>query len=431
MLPLNKSKKSSTLSYLVESVLPVVAVLLANVGFIFLIYFNQYQLDWDRITYLNISLSVIILFFFFYLLYRSLKAPKNIVHLEEADLPTVSLILPVFNEEKYIFKVLESIAASDYPMEKFELIVVNDGSTDQTLLEIQRFLAQFQGDALLINFPINQGKKAGLVVGFKKAKNEVIVTIDSDTFLLPDSIKKLLSQMDESVDAICGHTLVKNQKTNLLTKIQAFEYLISHQLFKAFEGVYDGVLCCPGCFSAYRKSAILLVLDEFERSLIFNYKVDYGEDRYLTALLLFNQKKVVYSDEAVAFTIVPQNLSSFIIQRKRWIKSWFVNTLYLFRVVGMKKLVYQLYFYLSFIFNLLITSSLPLFIYFIFTANWNFLFHGLYMIFLYFIFILLKQGKIRLLMPLLFYLFTLLIYTWLVPLAIGNVSDHRWGRRAK
>ena len=410
--------------------MPVTLVILSNISFVILIYFNQQYLDWDQLNYLNVGMSVAILVFFIFLIYEALRPVKLETPLEEENLPFISLILPIYNEEKHIFDVLTSIIASNYPFEKIELILINDGSTDNTLAEIRRFTDHTNADVKLINFSQNSGKKAGLVAGFKIARNEVILTIDSDTFLLPDSIRKLVGTMDSSIDAICGHTLVKNEKINLLTRLQGYEYLLSHELFKSFEAGYNGVLCCPGCFSAFRKSALMEVIDEFERSVIFNYRVDYGEDRYLTALLLKNNKKVVYTGVAVAYTVVPETLSSFVIQRKRWIKSWFVNTLYLFGLARHKSFIYQVYFYLSFIFNLLIISSIPLFIYFALTLNWNFLLHGLYMVVLYIIFTLLNQGKIRLIMPLIFYVFTLGIYSWLVPLAIGNISDHRWGKRA-
>lgn len=427
---MKKKSTGSFLNVLKEGFLPVFLVICLNFIFAYFIYQNQYELDPDQWTKTNITLSLLVFLFFFFLLYKSLTYKPKGQEKSSTDQPSLSIVVPVFNEGKIIYEVLQSITDQNYPLHKIELIVVNDGSTDDSLKEIQRFFDSYSGEKTLIDFVQNRGKKEALIEGFKTAKNEIVVTLDSDTYLNKESLAGLMTMMGNDIDAICGHTRVKNNQANILTKIQSYEYLISHQLFKSFESVYNGVLCCPGCFSAYRRDGLLEVLEDFKRSRVFNYKVDYGEDRYLTALFLNRQKKVLYSDFAEAYTMVPSRLGSFITQRKRWIKSWFVNTLYLFPLVRQKKPAFQFYFYLSFLFNLLITSSIPLFIYFVFKQNWNFLFHGLYIAFLYVIFTLIKQRKIKLWIPMVFYVFTLCVYAWLVPVAIASIKDERWGKRA-
>ena len=408
--------------------LPVAFIIIANVGFIIAWFYLSNQRYFEDFPFLSLFITLFFLAFFGTLFIIATKAHRNLKNEQTLDKP-VSIIIPVYNEELHIFSVLKCIQESRYPTEKLELIVINDGSTDNSESEIKRFSEQFNGEFIFINLEENGGKKNGLLKGFEIAKNDIIVTIDSDTFIDKDGLTELILSLDEDVAAVSGYTDVYNYKQNLITRIQWYEYFISHHLFKAFESYYKSVLCCPGCFSAYRKKSLESVIDEFRSSSVYGYPIDYAEDRYLTALLLKNNQKVIYANKARAHTIVPNTLKSFFIQRFRWIKSWFINSLFLFKTALRRPFIYSLYFYLSFVFNILIVSIPILFVYLIFTKQIVIILSSLYIILLYILFHLWKTKKLLLHLPVVFFLFTVLVYSWLIVAAISKVKDDSWGKR--
>jgi hyaluronan synthase len=408
--------------------LPVTFIVLANLAFVFTWNYLSERRYFEDCPLLTISFAAFFFIFFCILFFIATKAHQTF-ETEPSAYEPISIIVPVYNEELHIFSVLKSIQNSHYPTEKIELIVINDGSSDNSQNEIIRFSEQYKGEFTFINLKENRGKKNGLLKGFEIAKNEIIVTIDSDTFIEKDGIIHLIRKFEKEVSAVSGYTDVHNHDQNLITRIQWYEYFVSHHLFKAFESFYQSVLCCPGCFSAYRKESLNSIIDEFKSSSVYGFPIDYAEDRYLTALLLRNNHKVVYSSQARAHTIVPNSLKSFFIQRFRWIKSWFINSLFLVKTALHRPFVYSLYFYLSLIFNILIVSVPFLFVYLIFTDQVVIILSGLYVVLLYILFHLWKTKKLKLLLPILFFLFTISVYSWLLVAAVSKIKDSSWGKR--
>ncbi len=258
--------------------------------------------------------------------------------------PTIAVIIPVKNEEKNIYETVERAATTGYPTEKLEVIVINDGSTDKTLTEIKRAAKKYPC-VKYKDYKVNRGKRMAITNGVKLTKAEYYVMLDSDTFLEKDAIQQIIQNFkDPKVAAISGHTKVHNLNENLLTQAQGFKYYISYRLFKAFESVFGTVVCAPGCFSAYRSEKFLSIMEEWHSKTLFGRKCIAGEDRSLTTLLL-KHNKIKYSDKAVAYTIVPTKLKEFGIQQKRWMRSWFRESLYVARYMWKKNPLPAISFY--------------------------------------------------------------------------------------
>tara|TARA_Y100000385_G_scaffold260531_1_gene290462 strand:- start:786 stop:2057 length:1272 start_codon:yes stop_codon:yes gene_type:complete len=411
------------------SYLPLTFILLFNFAVAgWLIFIGETRgLAWSSVG--NLVMVGIFILFFVLLLVIAIKVQQQSPVHRDLDY-FISLIIPVYNEDQHIYNVLKNIEKSDFPRSQMEIIIINDGSTDNSLNEIQRFQKQYNGEVYIMNFKSNKGKKAGLVSGFKKAKGEVLITIDSDTFLEVNSVTNLLMFFDKNTAAVSGYTNVYNASDNVLTRIQGYEYFISHHLFKAFESHYSSVLCCPGCFSGYRREPINNVLEKFIESKVFRFPIDYGEDRYLTSLLIKNNYQVKYASTARASTIVPNRLMPFITQRIRWVKSWFINSIYLIRTSFKKPIFFTSYFLLSFIFNILIVSIPVLLAYLLFTGQMVIFVHSAYIILLYIIFHFWKTKILNILDPVRFFVFTIMIYSWLIVWAVSKVNDKSWGKRA-
>jgi len=160
--------------------------------------------------------------------------------------PDVSVIVACKNEEPAIRRTLECIFRSDYPAEKLDVIAVDDGSTDGTLSEMRR--AQGDHPSLrIIAFDRNRGKRHAMAEGAQVARGEVLVYVDSDSFLRPDAVLKLASSFaDRNVGAVCGHAEVQNARANFLTRMQEVRYYVAFRVVKAAESVFSAVTCCSG-----------------------------------------------------------------------------------------------------------------------------------------------------------------------------------------
>jgi len=234
--------------------------------------------------------------------------------------PQVSVLVPCMNEQDSIARSIARIYSEGYADHLREVICVNDGSTDNTLLEMYRAQAAFP-KLVVVDFEENRGLCYGMAVSALLAHGEIMVFVDSDTFLMPGAVEKLVQGfVDPTVGGIAGHTDVDNAKVNVLTKMQDVRYFFSYKIMKAAESVHGTVSCLPGCFSAYRRACVLHVLDEWMHEKVFGQEGNYGDDRSLTNLVL-QDYQILYDDEALATTIAPISWSVYTRQQARWMRS--------------------------------------------------------------------------------------------------------------
>ena len=252
--------------------------------------------------------------FVFALFYRSAK---------DAGLePRVAIVMPGFNEEAAIADSLRSLLALEYPAAKLEIVAVNDGSTDGTLREMRKVAAGAGGRVHVIDLGHNQGKRAAMAAGIRATEADIIAFVDSDSVVEPDALRILVQGFaDEKVGAICGHADVLNLDESWLTKMQAVRYFVAFKVVKAAESVFNAVTCCSGCFSAYRREAILPHLDWWEHQMFLGKESTFGDDRSLTNCVL-RTWKVRYEAKAVSHTLVPVTFKQFMTQQLRWKRSW-------------------------------------------------------------------------------------------------------------
>ena len=242
--------------------------------------------------------------------------------------PNVTFVIPCKNEEKEIAEAITNCFRADYPKEKIEVIAVNDGSTDGTG-EIMKGMLKKHENLLVIDWSENKGKKHAMNEGFRLAKGEIVVQLDSDSFIDPATFKKIIEPFRNPViGAVSAHTDPRNADRNFLTKMQAAYYFMSFRVLKAAESSFLTVFCCSGCASAYRKSLVLPLLDEWMEETFLGNPVPWGDDRALTSRVLKAGYRTIYSNKVKAETIVPENLRQLINQQIRWKKSWLVNAFY-------------------------------------------------------------------------------------------------------
>jgi hyaluronan synthase len=254
------------------------------------------------------------------------RAPRN-ARLE----PNLAIIVPAFMESEAVARTIDSCCASAYPPDKLEIVVINDGSTDDTWKHMNLAAARHPGRVTLIDLGRNQGKKAAMAAGIRATSAEFFICVDSDSTPAPPAIRKLAQGFaDPKVGAISGVTHVRNADTNLLTRMQAANYFVNFQLFKAAESRLSAVSCASGCFCAYRRAAVLPILEKWENQKLFGRPWSHGDDRALTTMTL-RRWKVLYDSEAEAWTDVPVRYRTFFKQQLRWQKSFVGESVALLR----------------------------------------------------------------------------------------------------
>ncbi len=247
--------------------------------------------------------------------------------------PNITVVIPCKNEEAAIARTIQKTFEADYPAYKLEVIVINDGSTDGTLDEIIR-MKEFFPALTVVDWKENKGKRHGMAEGFRRAHGEIVIQLDSDSYIEPGDIRALLAPFQNpEVAAVCAHADPYNADANLLTKMQSAYYFMSFRILKAAESTYHTVFCCSGCSSAYRRSAVMGIMDEWLNERFLGLPATWGDDRALTSWVLKQGYKAVYTDEAKAYTIVPEKFKQFIKQQIRWKKSFLVNSVFLSKFI--------------------------------------------------------------------------------------------------
>jgi hyaluronan synthase len=245
--------------------------------------------------------------------------------LPDQPLPRVSVIIPAYNEGAMVEKSIYSVAASDYPADRLEIFCIDDGSKDDTWEYIDRAAKRLPGLIKTIRFPANRGKREALYAGFKKAKGEYLITVDSDSVIKPDTIKQVVAPMvhNPKIGAVAGNVKVYNRHANLLTRMVFVRFVLSFDFLRASQSLYGCVYCTPGALSAYRREAIWPVLEEWRHQTFLGRRCNIGEDRAFTNLVLRQGYYTFYQRSAVVYTTVPENYRGLSKMFLRWDRSNF------------------------------------------------------------------------------------------------------------
>ncbi|KAF3905594.1 hypothetical protein AA313_de0209049 [Arthrobotrys entomopaga] len=217
----------------------------------------------------------------------------------------------------------------------------NRGKRDSQIV-LMSFLQRVMFDERMTELEYEMFSGLWSITGISPQYYEIVLMVDADTVVFPDSLTHMTAAMvrDPEIMGLCGETKIANKTDSWVSMIQVFEYFISHHLTKAFESVFGGVTCLPGCFCMYRIKApkgaqnywvpILAnpdVVEHYSENVVDTlHKKNLlllGEDRYLTTLMLktFPKRKQVFVPQAVCKTIVPNKFKVLLSQRRRWINS--------------------------------------------------------------------------------------------------------------
>ena len=267
--------------------------------------------------------------------------------------PTISVIIPAFNEAAGILSTIESCLAVNYPTDRFEVIVLNDGSTDATWDRILEAKARWP-KLHAVNLGRNYGKRSAMAEGIRRSLGDILCFVDSDSYLDRGALIALAQPFsDERVGAVVGHAEVRNKSRNWITKMQQVRYYSAFRIIKGTESMLSGtVTCASGCCAAYRKSAIMPLLPDWEFQRFLGRPATFGDDRSITNRIL-RRHRVVYQSTARAETVAPTDLRTFLRQQLRWKKSWLRESLCVVRYFWRKNPIAALFTYASIAFPLM------------------------------------------------------------------------------
>jgi len=250
--------------------------------------------------------------------------PQTIGPEEKINWPFVTVIMPALNEEELIEKSIDSIFTSRYPQDKFEVICINDGSTDRTPFYMKRAKLKYGDRLKIISFKNNLGKRKALYSGLKKSRGEIIVTVDTDSKIGRSAIRNLVVPLirDKNTGAVAGRVAVLNEEENFLTRMLSIRYSISFNFGRAYQSGYGAVFCCPGALTAYRKDVLIRFIHEWVNQKFLDVSCTYGEDRALTTQILKAGHMTRFQSNAVVYTKVPSGFAQMTRMYLRWTRSY-------------------------------------------------------------------------------------------------------------
>ena len=250
-----------------------------------------------------------ILFLFLIFIFSVFIASRFFARKYRSFKPKVSIVVPAYNEGKNIKECLDSVYGLDYPKEKIEVMIVDDGSTDNTLKILQKYKKNKK-----LNFNVlrqnHLGKVEALNLGIRKSSSEFVLTVDADTVLDKDCLAELLKPLfDRKIGATTGNNNVKNNK-HLICAFQNIEYHFSNLIRNSFSTVFDNGIWFSGSLACYRKS-VLEEIGYFKKDTL-------AEDQDVALELKKSGYKALNVPTAFAYTLVPQKVKELYKQRSRW-----------------------------------------------------------------------------------------------------------------
>ncbi len=231
------------------------------------------------------------------------------------DFPSVTVVVPCFNEEKTVGATVESILNLDYPKDKVHLILVNDGSTDGTLATLKKF--ESYPNVQVID-KLNGGKHTAVNLAIEAATTDLIGCLDADSFVTPEALRKIIPYFDDETVMAVTPSIKVHEPKNILQHIQKTEYSWSIFLRRMLSSL-GALYVTPGPFSIFRTR----VFKE-----LGGYKYAHmTEDMEMAMRMQKNRYKIVNSHGAHVYTVTPNTLRGLVKQRARWTYGFLNNAM--------------------------------------------------------------------------------------------------------
>ena len=271
-------------------------------------------------------LDAVLLTTYFLLLFLSLfwllvllSPEKNDIKKKLTRHPLFSVIVPAYNEEESIHKTLVSLCNVAYPQEKMEIIVVNDGSTDNTKNIVEEFIREHPTRNIMLINQENKGKGKAMNKGLEKAAGEFFACLDADSFVAQNALEVMLPLFEDDIKIAAVCPLLKVKKpSNVLQKVQWFEYIIN-MFYRFLNAKLHCIHVTPGPFSVYRTDVIQEMGGYDEETIT--------EDLEIAIRLQKHHYRIVQTFDTIVETESPTTWKTLFRQRVRWYKGSVDNTI--------------------------------------------------------------------------------------------------------
>ena len=271
--------------------------------FIFIVFLNRY------------------VFGFYLTIVRRSKIDETIEGYE----PTVTVVVPLYNEGRSIYDTIVSLVHLEYPKEKLSITVVDDCSTDDSYEWACKAASEYSNVRVLRN-AVNVGKRKGINHAVREATAEIIVSVDSDVIVYPSAIRELVARfVSPEIAAVGGRVHVSNPNQNWLTRLQTIKYYFGQEHLKNLERGLRSVMCLSGCLTAYRRTVLMQLEPILENRNILGIPIKYGEDRFLTHQIVKHGYRTVMTMKAMCFTKAATTMQAYFNQQLRWKRSNIVD----------------------------------------------------------------------------------------------------------
>ncbi|MBQ0736475.1 glycosyltransferase family 2 protein [Aquimarina celericrescens] len=268
------------------------------------------------ISLLAIKISFIGYILFLYLRYKVIGSISN------KELPLCTVIVPAYNEGELVYKTLHSLADSDYPAEKLQIISIDDGSQDDTWQWMKKAKDELGNRVSIYQQPENKGKRHALYRGFNLGMGDVFITVDSDSIVKKDTLRIMASPfvVNQNCGAVAGNVRVLNREKALIPRMLNVSFAFSFEFIRSAQSSLGSVLCTPGALSAYRREAVFNCLEDWISQTFMGQVSKIGEDRAMTNMILKQGYNVLFQRKAYVYTNIPErykNLSKMFIRWER------------------------------------------------------------------------------------------------------------------
>ena len=240
--------------------------------------------------------------------------------------PTVTVVVPMFNEGVAIKDTLDSLLRLRYPAGKLDIVVIDDCSTDDSYEHACAVARTSGGRLKVLRNPHNLGKRRSINRAVRRSRSEIIVSVDSDVTVSPDAVRHMVARFTRpDIAAVGGWVDVRNKYDNWLTRMQTVKYFLSYHFLKNIEWAFQRVMCLSGCLTAYRREVLVELEPVLENRAICGVPIKYGEDRFLTRQIIKAGYRTTMTLDAVCWTEAPTKLMDYFSQQLRWRRSNIVD----------------------------------------------------------------------------------------------------------
>jgi cellulose synthase/poly-beta-1,6-N-acetylglucosamine synthase-like glycosyltransferase len=230
----------------------------------------------------------------------------------EESLPFFSIVVPVKNEARVIGRFLSSMSNLNYPSNKREVIIVEDGSTDDTH-NICKNYAKDNNNVKILHRNLSNGKPGALNFGIAEARGDIVAIFDADNVPSQDALLSVVKYFeDPKVAAVQGRTASINSKENMLTQFISYEEAVWCEAYLRGKDVLNLFVHLKGSCQFIRRE-VLEQVQGFDEDVL-------SEDMEISARLIENDYKIRYGSDVVAWQESPANVKTLFKQRTRWFR---------------------------------------------------------------------------------------------------------------